>query len=99
MDEIRSTGALRAWGWSLLAAGLLLLVIVWPLFTFGAITEVVADGMAGEDGGVSATMAVSRVAPWLGLAAIAASIALLVVASKRAAANREAAQRAVLRQP
>jgi hypothetical protein len=88
MDEIRPTGALRAWGWSLLPVGVLLLVIVLPLFTFGGATD---DSATGD-----LLTVIGALAPWLGLAAIGTSIVLLVMAAKRAAANREAAQRAML---
>lgn len=91
MDEIRPTGALRAWGWSLLPVGVLTLLIVWPLFLFGGATD------QGETKGLLTF--IGTAAPFVGLALIGTSVALLVTASKRAAANREAAQRAVLRQP
>lgn len=90
-DQIRPTGTLRAWGWSLLPVGLLLLVIVWPLFTFGGATD---------QGDSKALLTfIGAVAPWFGLGAIGGAVALLVTASRRAAANREAVQRAALRQP
>lgn len=88
MNEIRPTGAYRAWGWSLLALGVVLLVAIGPLFTIGGATD------QGDDGPL--LMAIGRIAPWVGVTFITAAITLLVMAAKRAAANREAAQRAIL---
>ncbi|MBN0039385.1 hypothetical protein JN535_04245 [Cellulosimicrobium cellulans] len=91
MDQgIRPTGTLRAWGWPLLAAGILVLLIVWPLFTIGAATS------ASDAPGTGLVFFVARVAPFLGVALVAGAITLLVMASKRAAANREATQAAQL---
>ncbi len=88
MDEIRPTGSYRIVGWLLLAFGLVLAVAVGPLFTIGGATD------QGDDGALLLT--VGHVAPWVGLAMIAGAVVLLVIAAKRAAANREAAQRAML---
>lgn len=91
MDEtIRPTGNMRALGWSLLSAGVLLLVIVFPLFTVGGATDDSATG--------TLLTAIGALAPWLGLVAIGTAVVLLVMASKRGAANREAVQRATLAQ-
>jgi membrane protein implicated in regulation of membrane protease activity len=87
---IQPTGTLRAWGWPLIAAGVLVLLIVWPLFAFGT---VMTEATGGDGGG---TAVVATLAPWLGVAAIAAGVTLVVIAGKRAAANREAAQRATI---
>lgn len=67
-----------------------MLLIVWPLFAFGT---VMTEATGGDGGG---TAVVATLAPWLGVAAIAGGITCLVIASKRAAANREAAQRAAI---
>ena len=87
-QPIQPTGTLRAWGWPLIAFGVVLVLIVWPLFTIGGATD------QGDTRGL--LLFVGGAAPWLGLAAIGAGIALVVVAAKRAAANREAVQRAAL---
>lgn len=85
---IRPTGALRATGWPLIALGIVLFVIVFPLFTFGGATD---DSSTGD-----LLSAIGAVAPWLGLLAIGGGITLVVMAGRRAAANREAVQRAQL---
>lgn len=85
---IRPTGALRATGWPLIALGVVLLVVVFPLFTFGGATDQSSTG--------DLLSAIGAAAPWLGLLSIAAGISLVVMASRRAAANREAVQRAQL---
>jgi hypothetical protein len=87
---IQPTGTLRAWGWPLTVAGVLVLLIVWPLYTLGSI----ASAATGNEGGIADVIA--TLAPWLGVAAIGAGVTLLVIAGKRAAANREAAQRAAI---
>lgn len=96
MDEIRPTGAYRAWGWSLLGVGIATLLVVWPLFAFGSATQGVGDALTGTEHGVDVVTVMAWFAPLAGLTLIGGAVALLVIASKRAAANREAAQRAVL---
>lgn len=85
---IRPTGTLRVWGWPLIVVGVLLVVVVAPLFTIGGATD--RSGSAGM------LQAIGSVAPWLGGATVLAGAVLVVIAARRAAANREAVQRASL---
>ena len=71
MDEIQPTGAYRAWGWSLLGLGLAMLLIVWPLFAFGTVTQGFGDAMSGTERGVDAVTVMAWFAPVAGLTLIA----------------------------
>lgn len=88
MAEIRPTGTIRVAGWLLVIAGTLVALIVTPIFTLG--------GALDESGTKWLISFIGDAAPWVGLAGVVAGVAMVAMASKRAAANREAAQRAAL---
>lgn len=78
--EIRPTGTLRIAGWLLVVAGLLRAFV-------GALDYRRMGWLVRTTGELPA---------WLAVVAVAAGVVLIVMASRRAAANREAAQRAAL---
>ncbi len=88
--QIQSTGSFRIAGWLLVVAGVLLLAIVGPLFTIGG----ALDGTGTTEDRL--VEFVGAAAPWLGGLALVTGVVLLVIAAKRAAANREAVQRATI---
>lgn len=93
---IRPTGTLRAWGWPLLAAGILLIVFVWPVYAVGAVANDFNESFREGEARFNIAALIAVAAPIAGLAALATGITLLVIAGKRASANREATQRAVI---
>ena len=88
MTEIQPVGALRVRGWMALGTGLLFFAVVAPMFWIGGATD--------QEGNGGIYTAISWVALALGVVGIVLGLVTIARASKRAAANREAAQRAAL---